>query len=92
MSTASEITRRSEPPSDPFGLKAGDLIDGRFRLRQLLGIGGMGVVWQAEDEELDEIVASVTSAGVVEPAVIHLSTGRPILIRRPDHWHEKCRD
>lgn len=57
MSTASEITRRSEPPSDPFGLKAGDLIDGRFRLMQLLGIGGMGVVWQAEDEELDEIVA-----------------------------------
>src|ERR1700690_2240006 len=41
----------------PAELSAGTRIFGRYTLRAIAGRGGMGVVWKAEDEELDRMVA-----------------------------------
>ncbi len=41
---------------DPFGLRAGDTVD-RYRILESIGIGGMGVVYRAQDPKLDREIA-----------------------------------
>jgi len=46
-----------EPEPQRQSFNAGDLISGRYRIVKLLGVGGMGEVYEAEDRELGENVA-----------------------------------
>jgi serine/threonine protein kinase len=38
-------------------MEPGDLLAGRYRLLSLIGRGAMGIVWRAQDERLDRVVA-----------------------------------
>jgi len=46
------------PTAGPdIGIRAGDLIAGKFRVDRILGVGGMGVVVAAHHLRLEELVA-----------------------------------
>ncbi|MFI9815959.1 serine/threonine-protein kinase [Saccharothrix variisporea] len=44
-------------------MRSGDVIAGRYRLEDLVGAGGMGVVWRATDLELRRVVALKRAGG-----------------------------
>jgi HAMP domain-containing protein/predicted Ser/Thr protein kinase len=53
------------PQTAKAELTAGETFAGRYRIEQILGRGGMGVVYRATDTQLDEIVAIKTLPGDV---------------------------
>jgi eukaryotic-like serine/threonine-protein kinase len=56
----------SAPPKvAALNLTAGQLFANRYRIEQIIGRGGMGVVYKASDTQLDEIVAIKTLPGDV---------------------------
>ncbi len=55
-----DIKPHSEAPSSLPRLHTGEVLAGRFRILQFIASGGMGEVYEAEDEELRERVAIKT--------------------------------
>jgi eukaryotic-like serine/threonine-protein kinase len=53
----SETGPAVETPTTTHGLAEGELLAGRFRIVRFIAAGGMGEVYEAEDEELRERVA-----------------------------------
>jgi HAMP domain-containing protein/predicted Ser/Thr protein kinase len=51
------------PAGAPVELSVGQTFAGRYRIEQLIGRGGMGVVYKALDTQLDEVVAIKTLPG-----------------------------
>ena len=60
--TAAGMTSPAAPAAD---LTPGQVFAGRYRIEQIIGRGGMGVVYRATDTQLDEIVAIKTLPGGV---------------------------
>lgn len=71
----------------------GDLIVGRYRLRERVGQGGMGIVWRANDEQLARVVAikeMLLSPGADEAAAaqaVHRATREARVAARLRHPH-----
>jgi serine/threonine-protein kinase len=56
--SASEATIVAAPtPKSPADLGLGTVLGGRYEIQRVIGSGGMGMVFQAHDRELDEPVA-----------------------------------
>lgn len=77
-------------PEGPPPLEPGTILAGRYRLDELLGAGGMGVVYRAHDRKLDETIAvKILRPGLerTAPASLERFKQEIRLARRITHRH-----
>lgn len=65
--------------------KPGDILGGRYKILKVLGYGGMGVVYKAEDLKLNTIIALKKLRGSYDPANIERLRKEIILARKVTH-------
>ncbi len=79
----------SVQPDLPRELAPGDLFAERYRILRLIGRGGMGEIYQANDERLGETVAIKRLVGGGQPLSDHLRN--EVLLARKVTHHTICR-
>ena len=82
------VPRPQATLSQPIGLKTGALPStiGRFRVRRIIGSGGMGIVFEAHDPEFDRSVAvKVIRQRVASPATLQRFEEEARLLARLQH-------
>ncbi|MEJ5166039.1 MAG: protein kinase [Thermoanaerobaculia bacterium] len=65
--------------------KVGDVLGGRYKILKVIGFGGMGVVYQAEDLKLNTIIALKKLRGAYDPQSIERLRQEIILARKVTH-------
>jgi eukaryotic-like serine/threonine-protein kinase len=68
-------------------LQTGQVIGGRFQILDILGVGGMGAVYKAYDQDIDRIVAlkCIRPELASQPEVLHRFTQELLLTRQVAH-------
>jgi eukaryotic-like serine/threonine-protein kinase len=85
-SGASTSAIASHPPGGAT-LPVGTVLGGRYEILQLLGQGGMGAVYKAQDRELERFIALkvIRPELAVEPEILHRFKQELILARQVTH-------
>jgi eukaryotic-like serine/threonine-protein kinase len=84
-SPAGAAARRA--PIDTAILDVGQILGGRFEIREMLGIGGMGAVYKAYDRDIDRIIAlkCIRPELAKDPEIIQRFTQELLLARQIAH-------
>ena len=68
-------------------LQTGQVLGGRFEIKDILGVGGMGAVYKAHDRDIDRIIAlkCIRPDLASQPEIIHRFTQELLLTRQIAH-------
>jgi len=85
--TGASTSAIASHPSGGATLPAGTVLGGRYEILQLLGQGGMGAVYKAQDRELERFVALkvIRPELAVQPEILHRFKQELILARQVTH-------